>query len=100
MAIFIVTGNPTFTFSTGIPIVRTYMGIPIVVAGLIWPLWTHGGLIKVDGQVAGIVNPLPGLFSSVEGTVLDMSLEIIGWLLGADKQQGNIWSTWTLLLPQ
>ncbi len=76
------------------------MGISIVVVGLIWPLWTHGGLIKVDGQMAGIVNPLPGLFSSVEGAVLGMSLKVIGWLLGADKQQGNIRSTWALLLPQ
>ncbi len=76
------------------------MGIPIVVACLIWPLWTHGGLIKVDGQMAGIVNPLPGLLRSVEGAMLDMSLKVIGWLLGADKQQGNIRRTWTLLLPQ
>ncbi len=95
-----MTGNPTFTFSTGIPIVRTYMGISIVVDGLIWPLWTHGGLIKVNGQMAGIVNPLPGFLPSVEGVVLDMTLEVIGWLLSTDKQQGNIRSTWTLLLPQ
>ncbi len=66
--------------------VRTYMGISIVVVGLIWSLWTHGGLIEVDGQMAGIMNPLPGLFSSVEGAMLDMSLKVIGWLLGADKQ--------------
>ncbi len=89
-----------FKVPNGFSVVRTYMGIPIVVAGLIWPLWTHGGFIKVNGQMARIMNPLPGFLPSVEGAMLDMTLEVIGWLLGADKQQGNIRSTWTLLLPQ